>query len=133
MKLRPILACLSLLGVMGCGGTSLDEPEDLVITEYAAGNVTVTFVMTTCSDVCSDYGASDCSVSRDGNRLEIDVEVSVDDKEGIDRDDAVACPQMCGEPVLAHCDLGDLEPGNYTLIAGDFNARIHVLGPAAGS
>jgi hypothetical protein len=113
---------VSLVAVaFACGGQSLTTPEDLPITTYPAGSeFTLTFVMESCADACAQYEQGECSVSVDGGTIEVEVSVSYE------RNDSDGCTETCSGNVLAHCRVGALDPGTYTVQAGSFQRQITV-------
>ena len=122
-----LAAALLALFAAGCG-RSLDEPEDLTIRDYAAGQVTLSFVMTTCSNTCYSYDEGSCSVDVDRDKMTIDVDVSVGfgGRDGANSSTLEGCSNRCGPAVLAHCDPVELSAGTYTVKAGDFEQTIFV-------
>ena len=118
---RPLRASALALSVLfACGGSSLTTPEDLPITTYPAdAEFRMTFVMDSCADPCATYDPAECSVSVEGQTIEVDVEVSYE------RSDE-ACSNQCGGQVLAHCTVRALGAGTYTVQAGSFQRQITV-------
>jgi hypothetical protein len=121
-----------------CGGKSLDMPEILAIHDYPAKvPFTLTLVMKSCSDLCAHYDPASCSVSvssetktiksADGTDMQvverflnIDVHVSYSADTGAD------CLGQCGPEILAHCNVGPLDAGAYTVVSGSFRSDITV-------
>lgn len=114
------------LALSACGGKSLERPESLPLRSYPAErDFRMSFVMTSCSDPCAEYEASDCSVDVDTEDRVIEVSVSIgySDREGVDRS---TCALACGKPVLGHCEVPALPAGTYTVVSGVFSANIEV-------
>ena len=114
--------------ITACGSATLDSPEFLHRTVYAVGAQQMTFVMATCSDTCSVYEVSECTVEldSDSSRLEVDVSVDVSDREGTNRSTLDGCGVTCGPSIYAHCALPTLSPGKYQVIAGSFETSIEI-------
>jgi archaellum component FlaG (FlaF/FlaG flagellin family) len=113
------LLLVLFLAVAGCG-QSISTPEDLVITTYPANaKFTLTLVMKACGDACAKYDSASCSVSIDGHTINVDAHV------GYSRENN-NCSEMCGPEVLAHCDVGPLQAGTYTVVDGSFRRDITV-------
>lgn len=116
----PLLLVLGAL-VASCGGQSLDTPEELDITTYRVNTAfTLTLIMESCRDTCATYEASTCEVEIDGNTLKLDVEVEYERNND-------ECADVCNGQVLAHCSVGPLAAGTYTVEAGSFRRTITVL------
>ena len=109
------LVALSL-ALTSCGGKALQTPEDLPITEYSVGDFTITLVMTTCSNVCSQYEEPQCDSSVEDSTITISVSVPYGDKDGAD---PTKCALTCGPKILAHCQVSGLGAGTYTVVAGN--------------
>jgi hypothetical protein len=115
---RAFRALLFALPLLSACGQSLTTPEDLVITTYAANTrFTMTFVMKSCGDACSKYDAPSCNVSVDGHTINVNAHVGYSRNSG-------ACSELCGPEVLAHCDVGPLPSGTYTVVSGGFRRDI---------
>lgn len=116
------LALIAWVGLTGaCGGQSLDTPEDLVIRDYPKdAPFVLTVVMKSCSDRCATYDASRCKVAVEGNQIKLDVSVH------FSRDNSKPCSEVCGPQVIAHCDVGALNPGTYTVVSGSFRKDITI-------
>ena len=116
------------LFVAACGSTTLDSPEFLPRTLYANGAQQMTFVMASCSDTCSSYEVSECSVELDkeSSELNVDISVTVSDREGTNRSTLEGCGVTCGPAVYAHCPLPALSAGKYRVIAGSFETSIEI-------
>ncbi len=104
--------------LLSCGGKALQTPEDLPITEYAAGDVDLTLIMTTCSDVCSEYEPAECETRVEDGVITVNVTVAYADKEGVDRSNTSVCVLQCGPRILAHCRVTGLAAGTYLVRSG---------------
>jgi hypothetical protein len=119
---RPqVFALFAVLGLVGCG-SSIDQPEDLPVTAYSTAGAAfrMTLVMKHCSDSCATYSDPVCEVEVEGNVINIEASIAYD------RNDE-GCNDRCGNPVIVHCDVPSLSPGEYTVSSGDnFNRTITV-------
>lgn len=109
------------LGSMGCGGESLTRPTDLPITVYPAGSdFTLTLVMKRCRQTCETYSEASCDVSieEDDRIVRVSPEVSVETN-GDERCD----PSCGGAPVLVHCRVSALAPGEWTVESSEGRFR----------
>lgn len=121
----PSLLCLGL-GLSACGGDSLSRPESLPLRSYPADTAfRMSVVMSSCSDPCAEYEASECSVDVDTEDriIEVDVSVSYSDRDGVDR---ATCALACGKPVMGHCEVPAIPAGSYTVVSGSFSASVDV-------
>jgi hypothetical protein len=110
-----------------CGGPALTRPESLPEDTFLAGQpIELTLIMKSCSDTCSEYDAASCGWSLHDHELDVSVSVPYHDKPGADRTKFVNCGPTCGAPVFAHCTLGKLDAGTYTLKVDAFSAPIYV-------
>lgn len=126
-SLRAIALLLPVLA-LACGGRALETPEDLPIRSYPSGkDITLTFVMESCRDTCSQYEAAECEVEVvEDNTIEIDVRVPYDEREDASADDLQNCTLQCGTPVFASCTVPSLDPGTYRVVVDTFSADITV-------
>ncbi|MBI4820847.1 MAG: hypothetical protein HY791_31570 [Deltaproteobacteria bacterium] len=124
MKKLSFLSAVLMLGA-ACGGKELTSPTSMPIDTFAAGDVRITFVMSECSDSCSEYEASSCSAEVDGETVTFDISVPYDDRAGVDPATLSGCNLVCGPQVIAHCDV-TLDAGHYMVEAGRFSGEIHV-------
>jgi len=118
---------LTLLTALAGCGRALDTPESLAITDYPANtDVTLTFVMKACSDTCSTYEASTCTVNIVSDTKTLDVAVSVPYGDNPDADGVTldGCSLRCGAPILAHCNVSSIPAGVWTVEAGTFSTSI---------
>ncbi len=122
MRFARILPALGLLALCACGGQSSDTPSDLQVTTYPAGEAfTLSLTMQACSDVCAEYDEPNCSVDVDGNTIKVNASLSWS-RQGSDSE----CPNLCGPPKFAHCDVSALDAGTYTVESGQFRKDIVV-------
>lgn len=120
-------AASALLALSGCGSRTLETPEALPIRTYAAGSeLTLSFVMRSCSDTCSTYEAAECEVEVDGTMLLVDVSVAYSEREGVSAEELTGCNLSCGREIFAHCKVPSLNAGTYTVKAETFQADITV-------
>src|SRR5687767_10300937 len=104
-----------------CGSQSITMPEDLPITTYKKDTAfTMTVVLDSCKDICATYETPTCEVEVDGTTIYLQVEVTYER-------DGTACAEVCTGQVLAHCDVGALAAGMYTVESGSFKRTIQVL------
>lgn len=112
-----LLGLSALVLACSCGDDSLTRPADLPITTYTANQeFTMTLVMSRCRQACETYSDSECDVSieQDDRTIKISPKVSVE------RNDSIDCNENCsGAAVLAHCEVGPLDAGTWTVEATD--------------
>ena len=114
------VATLLLLLLAGCGN-SLEIPEDIPITHLPANeDFVLTLVMETCSDTCAKYDEPQCSVDVDEEKNIIYVDASVP----FEANAVENCISVCGNPILAHCDVDSLPAGSYTVKSKGFEHEI---------
>ncbi len=135
-------AWTSLLLLAACGHQSLDMPEELVIHDFPAHKAfTMTVVMKACSDLCASYDQPSCKVSiasetvqttttsADGKVSTIGVKkklIQLDVHVGYSSHTGPECAGQCGPQILAHCNVGALDPGTYTVVSGSFRQDVTV-------
>lgn len=127
--MRALSLLLLCVFFAGCGGETLTVPEDLTILTYPADMpFRMSFVMLSCGDPCRTYQQEECTVELDEESptLNVEVSVSVEDKDGVDRSALDQCSLECSTPVLAHCDVGALPAGEYEVVSGAFMRKISV-------
>jgi hypothetical protein len=120
-----LVLALSLLAT-ACGEDALTRAESLPLRTYPADrDFRLSLIMTSCSDACSDYEASECSVdvNTEDRVIEVDASVGYSERDGVDR---ATCALTCGKPVVAHCDVSAVPAGTYTVVSGTFSATIDV-------
>lgn len=114
------VANLLILLLAGCGD-SLQIPEDIPITHLPANeDFVLTLVMETCSDTCAKYDEPECSVDVDEEENVIFVDACVPFEANAIED----CVSVCGNEILAHCDVDSLPSGTYTVLSKGFEHEI---------
>ncbi|MEL6187641.1 MAG: hypothetical protein AAFU79_23725 [Myxococcota bacterium] len=116
----PALLFLASIGA-ACGDDALTRPTGLPILTYPAGReFTLTLIMDRCRQSCETYAPSECEVSVEAS----DRVVEVSPRVPFERTDGVACNENCsGAAVLAHCAVGALEAGAWTVEAANGGFR----------
>jgi hypothetical protein len=123
---RILLGLFTFALLAACGSASLVTPEALPVREYFQDRpVELTLVMKNCSNTCVSYEAGTCKVSLEGKTINLEIDVPYSDKT-VDSASEKDCSTACGPPVLAHCTVGPLNPGTYTVQDGGFHAEINV-------
>jgi hypothetical protein len=139
---KRVFAWTALLLLAACGHQSLDMPEELLIHDFPAKKpFTLTVVMKACSDLCSSYDQPSCKVSiatqtvqttttaANGTVSTIGVQhrlIQLDVHVGYTSHTGPECAGQCGPQILAHCNVGALDPGAYTVVSGSFRQDVTV-------
>lgn len=109
-----VFSALALTGA-ACGDEALTRPTSIPLSTYPAGrSFTLTLVMDRCRQSCEVYSPSECEVSVEDRTIRVSPRVP------FERIDGVPCNENCsGAAVLAHCSIGALETGEWTVEATD--------------
>lgn len=121
-----LTALLAAISLSACG-RALTVPEGLEIRDYKANEAfTMTFVMKTCSDTCQSYDPATCEIAFDSGTMRASIAVPFGPKADADPETLKNCSLRCGPPVLAHCAVGALSAGTYSVVAETFESTIVV-------
>jgi hypothetical protein len=122
--MRRITPLLTLLALGACGPETYFEgavcPAPELLAEFEDGDdLDIVIVLDPCPPGCGGDAQTECSVTRDGDTIDIDAQGQYRKRSG----GAAGCTAVC-RPLTATCTVNNLDAGTYTIHSGTHSLEV---------
>lgn len=119
-----IVPLATLITLAACGPEAYFEgaicPAPEVLAEFSDGDdLEVLIVFDECLPGCGGDTQTECTVTRDGDNIEIDARATYRKRGGA----TAGCAAVC-RPLATTCAVTGLEPGTYTITSGTHSLAV---------